>query len=91
LANFYLAFELDLPIIPVINKIDLKVAKPEVVVQQLNTLFDITPDQIIKVTSTFITCKADYPYWEIENLGVYQFKCRNDCVNNSLTQRSEYV
>ncbi|KAF6020357.1 GUF1 [Bugula neritina] len=51
LANFYLAFELDLPIIPVINKIDLKVAKPEVVVQQLNTLFDITPDQIIKISA----------------------------------------
>ena len=49
LANFYLAFELDLPIIPVLNKIDLKVAKPHIVLDQLENLFDIERDQVIKV------------------------------------------
>ncbi|XP_067950104.1 translation factor GUF1, mitochondrial-like [Watersipora subatra] len=51
LANFFLAFELDLPIIPVLNKIDLKVAKPEVVLAQLQSLFDIEPHEVIKVSA----------------------------------------
>lgn len=54
LANFYLAFELDLPIIPVINKIDLKSANPEAVVQQMLTLFDIQRDQVIKVSEMLL-------------------------------------
>ena len=49
MANFFLAFELDLPVIPVINKIDLKVARPDVVIAQLNTVFEIDEKDVIKV------------------------------------------
>ena len=49
LANFYLAFEAELAIIPVMNKIDLKAAKPEEVAKQMNTLFDVNPSDILRV------------------------------------------
>lgn len=42
-ANFYLAFEADLMIIPVINKIDQANADPERVKEQLKSLFDLNP------------------------------------------------
>ena len=48
-ANFFLAFELDLPVIPVLNKIDLKVARPDVVLAQLKNVFDIEAEEVIKV------------------------------------------
>lgn len=48
-ANFYLAFGNDLVIIPVLNKIDLKNANPEVVEKQLNNLFDIEKKDILRV------------------------------------------
>lgn len=48
-ANFYLAFVNDLVIIPVLNKIDLKNADPERVSKQLKSLFEINPDEILKV------------------------------------------
>ena len=35
MANFYLAFDQDLTIIPVINKIDLPNAKPEKVIEEI--------------------------------------------------------
>ena len=47
LANFYLAFDQDLKIIPVINKIDLPTADPERVTQQLISLFDFNKDEIV--------------------------------------------
>eukprot|EP00057_Strongylocentrotus_purpuratus_P013618 XP_011668092.1 PREDICTED: translation factor Guf1, mitochondrial [Strongylocentrotus purpuratus] len=50
-ANFYLAFESDLTIIPVINKIDLKLADPEGVSKQLDTLFDIKEDEVLKISA----------------------------------------
>ena len=50
-ANFYLAFGNDLTIIPVINKIDLKNANPDRVVKQLNNLFDINDEEIIKISA----------------------------------------
>ena len=40
MANFYLAFDQDLTIIPVINKIDLPNADPEKVTNQFVNLFD---------------------------------------------------
>ena len=40
MANFYLAFEQDLTIVPVINKIDLPTANVERVSAELNKLFD---------------------------------------------------
>jgi len=47
MANFYLAFEQDLVIIPVINKIDLPNANTEKVIRELNTLFDFEEEDII--------------------------------------------
>lgn len=53
-ANFYLAFEADLTIIPVLNKIDLKGAQPEVVCQQINSLFDLPKEDVLQVRSSLI-------------------------------------
>lgn len=50
-ANFYLAFGKDLVVIPVINKIDLKNARPDKVIQQLKTLFDIDENDVIKISA----------------------------------------
>lgn len=42
-ANFYLAFESNLTIIPIINKIDQPTADPERVKSQLKSMFDLDP------------------------------------------------
>jgi GTP-binding protein LepA len=47
MANFYLAFEQDLTIIPVINKIDLPNANPERIAGQMRSLFDFEDDKMI--------------------------------------------
>jgi GTP-binding protein LepA len=47
LANVYMAMELDLTLIPVVNKIDLPVAEPERVAQQLIDIIGFDPDQIL--------------------------------------------
>ncbi len=46
-ANFYLAFGLDLAIVPIINKIDLSNADPERVTNEMIHTFDTNPDDII--------------------------------------------
>ena len=51
-ANFSLALESNLTIIPVLNKIDLKSAQPEVVAQQMHSVFGINTDQILQVCDT---------------------------------------
>nr|XP_044986354.1 translation factor GUF1, mitochondrial isoform X4 [Jaculus jaculus] len=50
-ANFFLAFEAQLSIIPVINKIDLKNADPERVEKQIEKVFDIPSDECIKISA----------------------------------------
>ncbi|CAI9724922.1 translation factor Guf1, mitochondrial-like isoform X1 [Octopus vulgaris] len=50
-ANYYLASELKKTIIPVLNKIDLKVARPEEVLKQLKSIFDIEPSTTLKVSA----------------------------------------
>ncbi len=47
MANFYLAFDQDLTIVPVINKIDMAAADPASVAQELKNLFDIGIDENI--------------------------------------------
>ncbi|KAF6155710.1 hypothetical protein GIB67_007147 [Kingdonia uniflora] len=42
-ANFYLAFESNLTIIPIINKIDQPTADPDRVLAQLKSMFDLDP------------------------------------------------
>ncbi|XP_054649020.1 translation factor Guf1, mitochondrial isoform X2 [Dunckerocampus dactyliophorus] len=50
-ANFYLAFEAQLTIIPVINKIDLKNADPERVESQIEKVFDIPGEDCIRISA----------------------------------------
>ncbi|XP_048797569.1 translation factor GUF1, mitochondrial isoform X3 [Lagopus muta] len=50
-ANFYLAFEAQLAIIPVVNKIDLKNADPERVEKQIEKLFDIPVNECIRISA----------------------------------------
>jgi len=47
MANFYLAFEQELTIIPVINKVDLPTADVDRVKEELMTAFDFQEDEII--------------------------------------------
>ncbi len=47
LANVYLALEKDLEIIPVVNKIDLDVAEPERVADEVRQAFGFGPDDIV--------------------------------------------
>jgi small GTP-binding protein len=59
IANFYLAFESGLYIVPVINKIDLKTAKLNVVIEQLKTTLDFSKDDIIPISAKQgINCEA---------------------------------
>lgn len=51
LANYYLAASKNLKIVPVINKIDLKNANPQQVTQDLQSLFDINPDDVLKISA----------------------------------------
>ncbi|KAL0343906.1 UNVERIFIED_CONTAM: Translation factor GUF1, mitochondrial [Sesamum angustifolium] len=46
-ANFYLAFEANLTIIPVINKIDQPTADPDLVKEQLKSIFDLDPNEAL--------------------------------------------
>ncbi|XP_012528893.1 translation factor GUF1 homolog, mitochondrial isoform X1 [Monomorium pharaonis] len=50
-ANYYLARAKNLVIIPVINKVDLKNAKPERVKEQLQTLLDVNHVDVIKISA----------------------------------------
>ena len=47
LANVYLAMELDLKLIPVVNKVDLPMAEPERVAQQMIDVIGFDPDEIL--------------------------------------------
>lgn len=46
-ANFYLAFEQGLEVIPVINKIDMPAAEPDRVAKEMQQAFDIEPEDCI--------------------------------------------
>lgn len=50
-ANYYLARDKNLVIIPVINKVDLKNANPEKVKDQLQILFDVEHIDVIKISA----------------------------------------
>ncbi len=51
MANFYLAFEQDLQIIPVMNKIDMTNAQPEMVEKELKTAFDMDKAEIVRISA----------------------------------------
>ncbi|KAJ0977887.1 hypothetical protein J5N97_013361 [Dioscorea zingiberensis] len=60
-ANFYLAFESNLTIIPVINKIDQPTADPDRVKAQLKSLFDLDPKDAL-LTSAKTGQGLEYPH-----------------------------
>ena len=51
ISNLYLALEHDLEIIPILNKIDLPSAEPEVVKDQIIDLIDCSYDEIIPASA----------------------------------------
>ena len=51
LANVYLAMEQDLTLIPVINKIDLDVARPEAITAELIDIIGFSRDEILYVSA----------------------------------------
>lgn len=51
IANFYLAFEQDLLIVPIINKIDLPTANIERITSQITSIFDFKTEEIIHASA----------------------------------------
>ena len=51
LSNLYTAIELDLAIIPIINKIDLPAARPDEIAQQVGELLGYDPQKIPRVSA----------------------------------------
>ncbi len=51
LANLYLALEAGLEIIPVVNKIDLALARPDEVALELAELMGVEPDEVLRVSA----------------------------------------
>jgi elongation factor 4 len=51
MAHFYQAFEQDLSVVPVINKIDIVSADPERITHELETLFDFHAPDIIRASA----------------------------------------
>lgn len=51
LANFFLAFEKDVKIIPVVNKVDLPTAQVDSALKQMETLFDLEPKEAVLVSA----------------------------------------
>ena len=51
LANFYLAFDLDLAIVPVLNKVDLPAADPERTAEDVHTAFDLPAESCIRASA----------------------------------------
>jgi len=50
-ANFYLAFEQDLGIVPVVNKVDLGHADIDGTLEQMATAFDIERDEALRISA----------------------------------------
>src|SRR5207253_4298090 len=47
-ANAYLAIENNLAIIPVLNKIDLPIARPDAVIEEMETALGIKPEEVLR-------------------------------------------
>src|SRR5213080_4268867 len=50
-ANAFLAMESDLVIVPVLNKIDLPVARPDEVIAEMQSAVGVEPDQVLRVSA----------------------------------------
>jgi GTP-binding protein LepA len=51
LANFHLARDAGLRIVPALNKVDLPAADPEEVARELGVLLDVDPDQMLRISA----------------------------------------
>ncbi len=51
LANLYLALDHDLEIVPVVNKIDLPIARPDEVAQEIEELIGLPADEVIRISA----------------------------------------
>jgi GTP-binding protein LepA len=51
IANLYLALEADLEIIPVMNKIDLPAAQPEVVAREIAAIIGGEPEDVLRISA----------------------------------------
>jgi len=51
LANLYMALEADLEILPVINKIDLPVARPDEIAAEISNLLGTSPEEILRISA----------------------------------------
>src|SRR5262245_36043398 len=49
-ANAYLAIEHDLTIVPVLNKIDMAIARPEAVMDEMDTALGIKPEEVLSAS-----------------------------------------
>src|SRR5262249_43780618 len=49
-ANAYLAMEHDLTIVPVLNKVDLPTARPDVVIGEMEQALGINPDDVLRAS-----------------------------------------
>lgn len=58
-ANFYLAFEQDLVLLPVLNKVDLPSADPAAATEQMVATFDINPTGVRPQGCRFVRFRAD--------------------------------
>ncbi len=59
MANFFLAFEAGIQVIPVINKIDLKTANVDATIEQLEQTLDIKREDVICISAkTGINCET---------------------------------
>ena len=59
IANFFLAFELGVQVIPIVNKIDLKTARIESTKEQLEQTLDLKQNEMICVSAkTGLNCTS---------------------------------
>src|SRR5262249_57055582 len=49
-ANAYLALEHDLAIIPVLNKIDMAIARPDDVIAEMQSVLGIKPEEVLRAS-----------------------------------------
>lgn len=50
-ANAYLALEHDLAIVPVLNKIDMAIARPDEVIAEMHQVLGIKPEEVLRVSA----------------------------------------
>src|SRR3984957_19213469 len=50
-ANAFLAMENELAIVPVLNKVDLPIVRPDVIIAEMQQALGIEPDQVLRVSA----------------------------------------